>query len=98
LQTLFSCETFHPNSDNSPNYSGFCDPEIDRKMQEAAMLALTDREASNHAWSDVDREIMAQAPFVPLSQTLRVLLLSRRAKNVIMTLNDEILFSQIQLQ
>lgn len=98
LQTLFSCETFHPNSDNSPNYSGFCDPKIDRKMQDAAMLALTDREASNHAWSEVDREIMAQAPFVPLSQTQRVLLLSRRAKNVIITLNDEILFSQIQLQ
>ncbi|MFT8417205.1 MAG: ABC transporter substrate-binding protein [Acetobacter sp.] len=97
LQTLFSCETFHPNSDNSPNYSGFCDPRIDQHMHEAAMLALTDRTASNHAWSDVDREIMEQAPLVPLSQTQRVILLSRRAKNVIITLNDEILFSQIQL-
>lgn len=97
LQTLFSCETFHPNSDNSPNYSGFCDPHIDQHMHEAAMLALTDRAKSNHAWSEVDREIMAQAPFVPLSQTQRVVLLSRRARNVIITLNDEILFSQIQL-
>ncbi|WP_338333540.1 ABC transporter substrate-binding protein [Acetobacter sp. LMG 32666] len=98
LQTLFSCETFHPNSDNSPNYSGFCDPHIDQLMHEAAMLALTDRAASNHAWSEVDREVMAQAPFVPLSQTQRVVLLSRRARNVIITLNDEILFSQIQVQ
>ena len=98
LQTLFSCETFHPNSDNSPNYSGFCDPHIDQLMHKAALLALTDRTASNHAWSEVDREVMAQAPIVPLSQTQRVVLLSRRARNVTITLNDEILFSQIQVQ
>ncbi len=97
VQTLFSCETFHPNSDNSPNYSGFCDPQIDQQMNRAAMLALTDRTASDHAWSEVDREIMKQAPLVPLSQTRRVVLLSRRARNIIITLNDEILFSQIQL-
>ncbi|NSL92891.1 ABC transporter substrate-binding protein [Acetobacter syzygii] len=98
LRTLFSCQTFHPNSDNSPNYSGFCDPHIDQLMDKAAMLALTDRVASNQAWAKVDREIMAQAPLVPLSQTQRVVLLSKRAKNIVTTLNDEILFSQIQLK
>ncbi|WP_277909541.1 ABC transporter substrate-binding protein [Acetobacter okinawensis] len=97
LQTLFSCETFHPNSDNSPNYSGFCDPQIDQLMHKAATLALTDRSASNHVWADVDRQIMQQAPFVPLTQTQRVVMFSRRAKNIVVTLNDEILYSQIQL-
>ena len=97
LQTLFSCETFHPNSDNSPNYSGFCDPQIDQLMHKAATLALTDRYASNHVWADVDRYIMQQAPFVPLTQTQRVVMFSRRAKNIVVTLNDEILYSQIQL-
>ena len=66
-------------------------------MHKAAMLALTDRSASNHVWADVDRQIMQQAPFVPLTQTQRVVLFSRRAKNIIVTLNDEILYSQIRL-
>ncbi len=98
LRTLFSCQTFHPNSDNSPNYSGFCDPKIDQLMDKAAMLALTDRAASNHIWAEVDREIMKQAPFVPLSQTQRVVLFSKRVKNIITTLNDEVIFSQIQVK
>lgn len=98
LRTLFSCEAFHPNSDNSPNYSGFCDPHIDQLMDKAAMLALTDRSASDHVWAEVDRQVMEQAPIVPLSQTQRVVLLSKRAKNIIITLNDEMIFSQIQIK
>lgn len=98
LSTLFSCENFHPHSDNSPNMAGFCDPAIDRMMDDAARSALGDRSASNHLWAQVDRALMRQAPAVPLVQTRRVVLLSKRVRNVIVTLNDEILLSQLQVQ
>ena len=98
LSTLFSCENFHPHSDNSPNMAGFCDPAIDRMMDDAARQALGDRSASNHLWAQVDRALMRQAPAVPLVQTRRVVLLSKRVRNVIVTLNDEILLSQLQVQ
>ncbi len=97
LDTLFACSNFHPHSDNSPNMSGFCDPHIDDIMHHAAQLALTDRVASNAAWAQADKALMAQAPAVPLVQTKRVVLVSKRTRNVIITLNDEILLSQLQV-
>lgn len=98
LQTLFACGSIHPHSDNSLNMSAFCNPAIDARMDQAATLALTDKTASDHAWADVDRALMAQAPSVPLVQIKRVTLLSKRARNVIVTLNDDILLSQLQVQ
>ncbi|MBO1325803.1 ABC transporter substrate-binding protein [Acetobacter sp. TBRC 12305] len=98
LNTLFSCDSFHPGSDNSPNMAGFCNREIDGLMDHASDLSLTDRAASEHAWAQVDRALMEQAPAVPMVQTRRVVLLSKRVRNVIVTLNDEILLSQLQVQ
>ncbi|CEF40230.1 peptide ABC transporter periplasmic protein [Acetobacter senegalensis] len=98
LHTLYSCESIHPHSDNSLNMSAFCDPAIEDQMQHAATLALTDKPASAQAWAAVDRALMAQAPSVPLVQIKQVTLLSKRARNVIVTLNDEILLSQLQIQ
>ncbi|WP_241033552.1 periplasmic substrate-binding domain-containing protein [Acetobacter oryzifermentans] len=97
LDTLFACSNFHPHSDNSPNMSGFCDPHIDDMMHHAAQLALTDRTASNAAWAQVDKALMAQAPALPFVQTKRVVLVSKRTRNIIITLNDEILLSQLQV-
>ena len=98
LMTLFSCESFHPHSDNSPNMSGFCSPTIDRMMNNALSQTLNNRAESNRLWAKVDRALMQQAPAVPLVQTQNVILLSKRVHNVIITLNNELLFSQLQIQ
>ncbi|GBR22947.1 peptide ABC transporter substrate-binding protein [Acetobacter orleanensis NRIC 0473] len=98
LQTLFACASFHPHSDNSPNISAFCNPEIDALMTTAARTALTSPEQSEKDWAEVDRALMAQAPAVPLVQIRRVTLLSKRTRNAIVTLNDEILLSQLQVR
>ncbi|MBO6091400.1 MAG: ABC transporter substrate-binding protein [Acetobacter sp.] len=98
LMTLFSCESFRPHSDNSPNMSGFCSPTIDRMMNNALSQTLNNRAESNRLWAKVDRALMQQAPAVPLVQTRNVILLSKRVHNVIITLNDELLFSQLQIQ
>lgn len=98
LQTLFSCTSFHPHSDNSPNISAFCNPQTDALMNQAARTALTNPEKSAEGWAEADRALMAQAPTVPLVQIRRVSLLSKRTRNAIVTLNDEILLSQLQVQ
>lgn len=98
LHTLYSCDSIHPHSDNSLNVSAFCQQGIERLMHQATTRAITDPAASLQLWAGVDRALMAQAPSVPLVQIRRVTLLSKRVRNVIVTLNDEILLSQLQIQ
>lgn len=98
LQTLFACASFRPHSDNSPNMSAFCSPDIDALMNKASAAALTSPTESMQRWAQADRALMAQAPAVPLVQIKRVSLLSKRTRNAIVTLNDEILLSQLQVR
>lgn len=98
LQTLYSCATIHPHSDNSLNVSAYCNPDIDALMDQSAMLALKDYDASNASWTRADRALMAQAPSVPLVQIRRVTLLAKRVHNAIATLNDDLLLSQLQIK
>ena len=64
LQGVFACAAFRPNSDLSPNLTGYCDPVQDRRMQ----AALDERDAGEAAriWAGVDRVVTEQAPAVPL--------------------------------
>ena len=98
LHTLFACASFRPHSDNSPNMSAFCNPETDALMDKAATAALSNPAESAQDWAEADRALMAQAPAVPLVQIKRVSLLSKRTRNAIVTLNDEILLSQLQVR
>lgn len=98
LQTLFACTSFRPHSDNSPNMSAFCNPETDALMNKAAAAALSSPADSTKDWAEADRALMAQAPAMPLVQIKRVRLLSKRTRNAIVTLNDEILLSQLQVR
>ncbi|MFB9927667.1 ABC transporter substrate-binding protein [Amycolatopsis halotolerans] len=66
LKVLTSCAAFVPNSDASPNIGGFCDPAIDARMTEALRLANTDPDAANRLWSEVDRAVTDQAPWVSM--------------------------------
>ena len=59
----------------------FCDPALDRAMQRASQLGLTDPARSAAAWAAVDRRITDAAAWVP-TVTLRVVeLTSRRLGN-----------------
>jgi peptide/nickel transport system substrate-binding protein len=66
LQILLSCESFHPNSNSSPNLGGFCDEGIQAKMDEAAATALADPDAAGELWAEVDRAVTDQAPWVAM--------------------------------
>ncbi|NHN88582.1 ABC transporter substrate-binding protein [Acetobacter conturbans] len=98
LQTLFSCATFIPHSDNSINASQFCDHKFDALMDRAAEVSLTDRKAGDALWAEASRALMAQAPAVPLDQTRRVALMSSRLHGAFDTPIYEAIFSQMKLR
>ncbi len=68
LDVLFSCAGYHPGSDASINMSGFCDPAIDDRMQQALTLELTDEAGAARLWAGIDRDVTRRAPSTTLFQ------------------------------
>ena len=60
LGGVYGCAAFHPDSDSSPNISGFCDKALDASMQQAL-----DRHDAP-ALAAIDRAITDAAPAVTL--------------------------------
>lgn len=61
--------------------TGFCDPAIDRRMEEAARLRATDPAGASDLWSKIEHDLVDQAPFVPLGIRYWVNLVSQRLGN-----------------
>ena len=66
LNVVVGCAGFTENSTSSPNLSGFCDPDIQARTEEALELEQTDRDAANQIWSEVDKATTDAAPWVSL--------------------------------
>ncbi len=67
--------------DGSSNVSNFCDPGLDAAMARADELQLTDPASAAHLWAQIDHDIVDQAPYVPLVNTLTLGLVSSRVGN-----------------
>jgi peptide/nickel transport system substrate-binding protein len=68
VQPVFGCTGFVPASPQvSRDPSGFCNRNIDARMERAAALQAEDPSAANVMWQRIEREILAQAPMVPTS-------------------------------
>jgi peptide/nickel transport system substrate-binding protein len=80
LYVLLSCSSFHPGSDASPNVSGFCDKEMEAKMQEAMTTSVTDPAKAATLWSAVDRMAVDKAPWAVLVNPKHVDFVSKRVK------------------
>jgi peptide/nickel transport system substrate-binding protein len=66
LNILLGCDSFHPNSNSSPNIAGFCDKQIQAKMDQAATTGITDPAAGNKIWAQVDKDVTDEAPWVSM--------------------------------
>ena len=66
---------------HSSNFARFCDREIDRKAARALDLFATDPEGAARMWAQVDRELVDQAPWVPLFTPRWPILTSKRVGN-----------------
>jgi peptide/nickel transport system substrate-binding protein len=79
----FTCHVFVPNSANAANgnLAEFCDPSIDRMIERARELQVTDVQAANALWARIDRAIVDAAPVVPLYVPKAFDLVSKRVGN-----------------
>jgi peptide/nickel transport system substrate-binding protein len=80
LNILLGCGSFHPNSNSSPNIAEFCDKGIQAKMDQAGQKGITDPEAANKQWAQVDKQVTDQAPWVSMFNPKFIDVLSSRVK------------------
>jgi ABC-type oligopeptide transport system substrate-binding subunit len=61
--------------------SQFCDPALERRMDEATRLQITDLASAHRRWSSIDHAITDRAPWVPLVSRSWVNVVSERLGN-----------------
>lgn len=71
---LFSCR-------GTSNNSGLCDPDIDRRIEDAGLLQTSDPAGARDVWSEVEHALVDQAPWVPLGNAYWANLTSERLGN-----------------
>ena len=81
LNILFGCASFTPGSDSSVNIAGFCDKEIQAKMDKALALGVTDQDGANKLWAEVDKEVTDKAAAAALFTPKHVDFVSKRVGN-----------------
>jgi ABC-type transport system substrate-binding protein len=67
----------------NPTVTGpaFCNPTIERRIEEATNMQLTDVAASHDLWSDLEHDLVDSAPWVPLVNPIWTALVSERLGN-----------------
>ena len=81
LNILFGCASFTEGSDSSINIAGFCDKDIDAKMQAALALGVTDPDAANKEWAAIDKLVTDSAPAAALFTPKHLDFVSKRLGN-----------------
>ena len=81
LNILFGCSSFTEGSDSSINIAGFCDKDIDAKMQAALALGVTDPAAANKEWAVIDKLVTDSAPAAALFTPKHLDFVSKRVGN-----------------
>jgi hypothetical protein len=66
---------------NAYKTGGFCDPDIDQRMNQATRLQLTNPRSAHQRWSSIEHGLIDRAPFVPVAYANLVNLLSERVGN-----------------
>jgi ABC-type transport system substrate-binding protein len=70
---LISCGSF--------NFARFCNAKIDAAIRRAFTVQTSDPRAANELWARVDRDLVNQAPHVPLTNPRGIDLVSPRVGN-----------------
>ena len=81
LNILFGCASFTPGSDSSINITGFCDKDIQAKMDAALAQGVTDPEGANKVWAEVDKAVTDAAPMAALFTPKHIDFVSKRLGN-----------------
>jgi YVTN family beta-propeller protein len=63
------------------NWGGYCNPAVDREMQQAQQFDLTNPPKARVAWETIDRQLTNAAAWVPFATYPEIELTSRRLHN-----------------
>jgi peptide/nickel transport system substrate-binding protein len=80
------------------NPSGWCDPALDARIDEALLLYNTDPGAANRAWTEIEHQLVEDAALAPLTNPLTTHAVSARVENVQVNPQWGILLSRIRVQ
>lgn len=83
LMTL-RCDAFLRNDPMNANVAGFCDPQIDKRMDAALRTQRTDPAGAAQAWAEIDQAVMEQAPIVPMVNLNTAEFVSDRVEDVVL--------------
>jgi len=81
IDLLLSCKAFTPRDVNNFNVAEFCNKSIDAQIKHAYSLESSDPAVANQLWSRIDRELVDQAPWLPLYNERALTALSTRVGN-----------------
>jgi peptide/nickel transport system substrate-binding protein len=71
--------------DAPSNESGFCDRTIDRRIEAATRLQITQPALAHERWASIEHDVMDQAPWVPLVNRSFANLVSQRLGNFLVS-------------
>jgi peptide/nickel transport system substrate-binding protein len=80
------------------NIAQLCDPELDREIDEAQALQVSDPAAANALWAEIDRRLVDDAVWVPLANLLNAYPVSERLENVQINPQWGLLLSRVWVQ
>jgi peptide/nickel transport system substrate-binding protein len=80
------------------NVSGLCDRKLDSAMDDAEGLQATDPAAANRAWIAIDRQLVKDAIWAPLTNPLRAYAFSARTENIQVNPQWGVLLSRLWVQ
>jgi peptide/nickel transport system substrate-binding protein len=81
LTSGLRCRSFVPNNGDNLNPAEFCSGNLDGKIERALSLQVTDPARAGAAWAAVDRQIVDEAPAIPLLVPQGIDLVSKRVGN-----------------
>ncbi|MGV1898323.1 ABC transporter substrate-binding protein [Agrobacterium vitis] len=80
INALLGCDSFTPGSDSSVNISGFCDKSLQARIDHAMTFPTADQGAAK-LWAGIDKDLMTQAPILPLFTPKHLDFMSSRVGN-----------------
>jgi peptide/nickel transport system substrate-binding protein len=81
IDLLLTCGSFAPGNPGNVNTAEFCDPRIDTQARQALAHQAGDPATAASRWAAIDRDIVDQAPWVPLYNPRDLTVFSARTGN-----------------
>jgi peptide/nickel transport system substrate-binding protein len=81
IEPLLACRAFIPRDQLNLNLAEFCNPKLDEQLRRAQGRQATSPGTAGRMWSRIDRELVDQAPWVPIYNPRVPVALSARVGN-----------------